>query len=87
MTIATGDPGPVIERLIRIETKVDVVNTNSADHEARLRVLEADNTPGGHLDHETRIRRLERSVWLLVGAASAGGGVVGSLVGALLGGK
>lgn len=85
MTIPASDPGPVIERLIRIETKVDVSNDRSIDHEGRIRALETDNTPGGHHDHESRIRRLERSAWLLAGAAAAGGGIVGSLVGPLLG--
>lgn len=76
-------PG-LIERMIRIETKLDVANGNHADHEARIRALETDNIPGGHTDHEGRIRRLERSVWLMAGAAAAGGGIVGSIVGPLI---
>lgn len=33
-----------------------------------------DPIPGTLLDHETRIRALERHVWLWLGAASVGGG-------------
>lgn len=77
-------PG-LIERMIRIETKLDVYNDGHQDHETRLRVLETDNTPGGHQDHETRIRRMEKSLWLLAGVAAAGGGVVGSIIGPLIG--
>lgn len=82
---STGDFGPLIERLIRIETKVDVSLTQVADHEGRTRALEIDNTPGGHLDHETRIRKLERSVWIAAGACSAVGGGLGALLGPILG--
>jgi hypothetical protein len=71
--------------MIRIETKLDVANTNHQDHEARLRALELDNTPGGHRDHETRIRRLERSVWIAAGAAAAAGSTVGAIIAPLLG--
>lgn len=34
------DFSPVIERLIRIETKFDMVIATQADHEGRLRTLE-----------------------------------------------
>ena len=81
----TSDELALFERLIRIETKLDGYNTNATDHETRLRALEQDNVPGGHLDHESRIRRMERSLWLLAGAAAAGGGIVGSIVGPLIG--
>lgn len=53
------------ERLVRIETKLDVAITRDADH-------------------ETRIRRLERSMWIAVGAAAAGGGIVGQLIAPLI---
>lgn len=36
-------------------------------------------------DHETRIRRLERAMWLAVGAAGVGGGLVGQLLAPLVG--
>ena len=84
MNAPTSDELALFERLIRIETKLDVFNTNFLDHENRIRVLEQDNTPGGHKDHEGRIRRVERSLWLAAGAAAAGGGVVGQLIAPLL---
>lgn len=34
-------------------------------------------------DHETRIRTLERMIWIAAGAATAGGGVVGAALGNL----
>lgn len=86
MTLSPEQTPALIERMIRIETKLDVFNQNGADHESRIRALETDNTPGGHQDHESRIRRLERSVWLAAGAAAAGGGIVGQLITPLLGG-
>lgn len=89
MTTAPMSPGSgelaLLERLIRIETKLDESRGSETDHEARIRTLEQDNTPGGHHDHETRIRRLERSLWLMAGAAAAGGGIVGSIIGPLIG--
>lgn len=84
MTIPVGDPGPVIERLIRIDTKLDTVISQQSDHEGRIRALESDNVHGGHQDHETRIRRLERTVWLIAGASAAGGGVAGQLLSGLI---
>lgn len=40
--------------------------------------LDAYNTIGA--DHEQRLRRLERALWIAVGAAGLGGGVVGQLL-------
>ncbi|HEX4816711.1 MAG TPA: hypothetical protein VFV66_28550 [Nonomuraea sp.] len=57
----------IIERLARIETKLD-------------------NAIGRADDHETRIRRLERALWLVTGAAAAVGGALGSIVQQVLGG-
>lgn len=79
------DIGPLVERLIRIETKVDVALNQVTDHEGRTRALEQDNTPGGHQDHEARIRKLERSVWIAAGVCSGLGGVLGSVFGPILG--
>jgi hypothetical protein len=76
---AVPTPEPVIERLVRIETKLDISNTTN--HE-RVSLEDAR-----HNDHETRIRRLERSWWMLAGAAATGGGLVGSLLGPLIGGN
>lgn len=75
----------LFERLVRIESKVDVSISQQGSHEGRIRAMEIEYTPGGHQDHEGRIRRMERSLWLLAGAAAAGGGIVGSLVGPLIG--
>jgi len=85
MTVPAEQLPGLIERMIRIETKLDTYNGNHADHEMRLRLQEQEYAPGGHKDHEGRIRRLERSVWLAAGAAAAGGGIAGSILGPLIG--
>jgi hypothetical protein len=54
----------LVERLVRIETKLDVSNRT-------------------HDDHEARIRKLERSLWIAMGFAAALGGVAGQLAGFL----
>lgn len=80
--------GVVLERLIRIETLLTTVHSQDADHEARIRALEGERHPDHELrlnDHETRLRRAERSLWIAAGFAAAGGGVLGSIVGPLLG--
>lgn len=46
--------------------------------------LDAYNTSSA--DHEMRLRRLERALWIAVGAAGVGGGVIGQLVAPLIGG-
>lgn len=45
--------------------------------------LDAYNT--SNADHETRLRRLERALWIAVGAAGVGGGVIGQLLAPLIG--
>jgi hypothetical protein len=57
----------VLDRLVRIETKLDAQLTRSDDHEGRL-------------------RRLERALWLVTGAAAAGGGAIGALAQRVMGG-
>lgn len=84
MTVPAEQLPSLIERMIRIETKLDVSNGNYQDHENRIRALEQDNVSGGHQDHEGRIRRMERSLWLAAGAAAAGGGVIGQLIAPLI---
>lgn len=49
-----ADGGSIVERLARIETKLDVQLTTQADHESRL-------------------RRLERALWIVAGFSMAGG--------------
>lgn len=63
---ATPDDFGQFERLVRIETKLDLAT-------------------GNHADHELRIRRLERAVWVASGAAATVGGTLGTLLGRFLG--
>jgi hypothetical protein len=76
----------LLERLVRIETKIDVSHQTHADHEDRIRTLEASHDPKAHEDYESRLRRLERALWLVTGAAAVTGGVVGQVGTRLLGG-
>ena len=71
--------------LIEIKTKVDILIGQHNDHETRLRVVESRPVPDvtRTADHESRIRALERSKFVLLGAAAAIGGVAGKLVGLL----
>lgn len=83
-----ADQLALLERLIRIETKLDDSNRYDADHETRIRQLESERHPDHEsrlTDHETRLRRVERSVWIAAGAAAAGGGLLGSFLGPLIG--
>ncbi|WDS51658.1 membrane protein [Microbacterium phage Barnstormer] len=41
--------------------------------------VKLDTVLSGHNDHETRIRALERKVWLVAGAAAVLGGVLGNI--------
>lgn len=56
-----SEEASILERLARIETKLDVWHTT-------------------HADHETRIRSLERKIWLAMGAAAVGGGTLAQVV-------
>lgn len=60
------DPADVI--LARIETKVDLLLQQMADHESRLRIQEA--RPKYFEDHEARLRILERQIWFWSGGAA-----------------
>lgn len=44
-----------------------------------------DPLPAQAQDHETRLRALERNLWLAVGAASIGGGALGQIIPGLIG--
>lgn len=70
MTTPAEQGGSVPDRLTRVEVKLDML------------LLQ---TPTLHTDHETRIRRLERAVWLAAGFASAGGGAAGAIISKLVG--
>lgn len=79
----------LLERLIRIETILNEGRHSDLDHEARIRVLESERHP----DHETRLmdlnsrlRTVERAVWVAAGVAAALGGAVGGIVGPMIGG-
>lgn len=97
MTIPAEQLPTLIERMIRIEAKLDTYNGNHADHETRIRVVEANqanmelirtqlaNGVTTFADHETRLRGLERRMWITAGVALLGGGFVGAVVGPLLG--
>lgn len=74
----------ITERLVRMETKIDFVSERLAHNESRLLSLEK-LVGNGTADHEVRIRKLEKFVWLAMGFAAAGGGVVGSLMTNLMG--
>jgi hypothetical protein len=76
MDMMTEDTS-VLERLVRIETKLDIARQAE---DSRVK-LEDER----HGDHESRIRSLEKYRWLMAGAAAAGGGVVGQLIAPLIG--
>lgn len=71
-------PDTVGERLARIETKLDAFLAQQTNYETRAQ--------SNHVDHETRIRRLERALWTATGFAAAGGGTLGAIVSQLIGG-
>jgi hypothetical protein len=89
-------PG-LIERMIRIEAKLDTYNSNHADHEGRLRLLEERSGKldviEGRLqsgvttfaDHESRLRGIERRMWVAAGVAMLGGTLAGAVIGPALG--
>jgi hypothetical protein len=49
-----------------------------SDRLARIET-KLDGLSSGHTDHEARIRALERTKWIAVGAAAAAGGLAGQL--------
>lgn len=61
------------ERMVRVETKLDRLDA----HEVRLTSLE-QAVP--NQDHESRLRQLERAIWIASGTALAGGGVLGTIL-------
>ena len=97
MTLPAEQLPGLIERMIRIETKLDVIGQNHTDHEGRLRLLEASSAAVANIegrlqsgvttfnDHESRLRSLERRMWVTAGVALLGGSVVGAVLGPILG--
>ena len=68
-----------------METKIDFLSDRLTRNETKLDDLEkAVNSPGS--DQETRIRKLEKIVWIAMGFAAALGGTVGGFVSNLMGG-
>lgn len=66
-------------------------NAVDADHEHRIRALEGRDDPDVEQskqlhDHEGRLRKLERAVWIVAGLAAALGGGLGGYISSLLGG-
>ncbi|MFC5997103.1 hypothetical protein ACFQE5_23095 [Pseudonocardia hispaniensis] len=91
MITPAPDYAALSDRLVRVETKLDMVidrlDGSHDDHEDRIRALEQRPNPAViAVDHESRLRRLERAVWVASGVALVGGGLVGGVVGPLLGG-
>lgn len=82
MTNEYSDP-QTLERLVRIETKMDFVVDSFKSQEARIAALESRTRDP---DHEARIRKLERAFWIGMGVAAAGGGATGGMVSQLIGG-
>lgn len=66
-----GSAGDQFERLVRVETKLD---------QLLARIIPVQD------DHETRLRKLERMIWIATGAALAGGGAAGAIASQLTGG-
>jgi len=86
----SGEHGlELLERMIRIETKLDEGNATRTDHESRIRKLESERHPDHEVrltDLNTRLRTVERAVWIAAGIAAALGGAVGGIVGPMIGG-
>lgn len=89
-TTPTRDFDAVRDRLVAVETKLDIVLGQVTgvhqDHETRLRALESRaDTVAMVRENTARIRALERFRWVVTGAAATGGGALGALVAQLLG--
>ena len=80
VTLATvaGDVKSVLSRQ-------DGADKDRDDHETRLRMLE-QRPVTDEKDHEDRLRKIERMIWIAAGGALAGGGLIGTVAGKLLGG-
>lgn len=73
----------------RMDGKLDVLTNASQDHEARLRTVEATVNGDGDAtaklaDHESRMRLLERKLYMLAGAAAVGGTAGGTIIAQIL---
>ncbi len=76
-------------RLAGMDSKLDVLGLTSSDHETRLRDVEvmardAKEAGGKLADHESRMRTVERKLWMLFGFAAAVGTAGGTVVSQIL---
>jgi hypothetical protein len=78
----TGEES-IRDLLIEIRTMVDVLVRGQGDHETRLRALEQAPTDPEVGKLSERLRLLERQWWMLLGAATAAGGVAGRIAGVI----
>lgn len=62
----------IYETLMQLKTEVAILNDKIPS--------EIEKTDKEIADHEVRIRRLERQVWLIAGAAAAAGSTVANLL-------
>jgi hypothetical protein len=68
---------PTGERLARIEEKLNAILTQMIGNDSRVEL---------HItDHETRLRKLERALWIATGAGLVAGGSAGAIVAQLMG--
>jgi hypothetical protein len=65
---------------VRIQLASLTAETRAANQSAAVR-------DASHADHEQRIRRVERAIWLAAGASAAGGGAIGAIASQILGGS
>lgn len=64
--------------------KVEPVPEVDGERVTRIEV-KLDQALAHGADHEARIRRLERALWMAVGFAAAAGGLIGAVVARLIG--
>jgi hypothetical protein len=76
--------------------KWDEISTQLVDVRIGLAALTAETRAANaaaavrdssHADHEMRLRKVERAVWLAAGAGLVGGGALGTLASQILGGS
>jgi hypothetical protein len=76
--------------------KFDEISTQLVDVRIALAALTAEtraansqaaSRDASHTDHEMRLRKVERAVWLAAGAGLVGGGALGTIASQILGGS
>lgn len=83
----------LLERLVRVETKLDMALDGQARSidDVRKDLIDAETRIDRRLtDHDTRLRRVEKAIWVTAGVAAAVGSAVGTsaagYIGRVLGG-